>query len=127
MRYVRFTDSTLLLLVSDPTTHFCIYRAFVMDFVGHYLFFLCAPKSSCVIVCVPVSLKCIQIALCRTSFANTVYDCAFAMALNRPLLEIFQYRALSMARIGLYRGYRKLSHPVSLLCPNCRVFMGYFL
>ena len=59
-------------------------QSFVVAFVGHYLFFLCASVRSCALVCIPVRYR------------------VFGMHPNRPLLDIiFQSCASLCIRCGL--------------------------
>ena len=75
----------------------------LLDIICLFRALLWSPVHSCVFLCVPMSLLCIQIGLCWALFANCVQSCASNMALNKPLSDIFQsvhYQLTKLAFVG---------------------------
>ena len=84
---------------------------------------LCVCVHSRVLPCVTVIYIYIWIGLWQALFVNRVRSCLFAISLNWPSLEMFQYRAFSMSWIGLCQLF---DCPMRTLCPNHHLFIRNF-
>ena len=95
----------------------CVYQEFVMAFVGHYSYLPCSPMCSRAfnmhpnwpmsdIISPPCAIMCIYYVL-ESDFIG--------------------YLTIHCVLDGPNQTFWTFTHPVSKICPNCCVFIGYLL